>query len=57
MRVENSIDPLAQDPTKDKTETSRWEPTQQIFLLSVDRAVDRQPLGKRSTGRSTVDPK
>jgi len=56
IRLENSIDLLGEDPTKDKTETSRWEPTQQISLLSVDRAVDRQrsdfrPLGKRSTGR------
>ena len=62
MRLENPIEPLGEDPTKDKTETSCWEPTQQISLLSVDRAVDRQrsdfrPLGKRSTGRSTVDPK
>ena len=59
-RLENPIDLLGEDPTKDKTETSRWEPTQQISLLSVDRAVNcqlsdfRRPLGKRSTGQSTV---
>ena len=51
IRLENSIDPLGEDSTKDKTKTSRWEPTQQEILLSVDRAVDCQrsdfrPLGK-----------
>ena len=61
-RLENTIDPLGQDPTKDKTESSRWEPSQQKILLPVDRPVDRQrsdfpPLEKRSTGRSTVVPK
>ena len=48
---------MGEDPTKDKTETSRWEPTQQNCLLSVDRAVDRHaPLcmcAHRSTDRST----
>ena len=58
MRLENSIDPLGKDPTKDKTETSRWEPSQQNFLLSVDRPVDRQRLDFRPLGKAvdrTVD--
>ena len=51
IRVENTIYPLGQGPTKDKIETSRWEPTEQEILLSVDRALDRQrsdfrPLGE-----------
>jgi len=50
-RLENTIEPLGQDPEKDKFETSRWEPTQQKTLLPVDRAINRQrsdfrPLGK-----------
>ena len=56
-RLENKIDPLGQDPTKDKTESSRWEPTQQNFLLPVDRQwSDFRPLGKavdRTVDRSS----
>ena len=58
IRLENSIDPLGQDPTKNKNESGRWEPSQQNFLLPIDRPVDRQrsdfrPLGK--TIDRTVD--
>ena len=41
-RVENSIDPLGQDPTKDKIESSRSSQLSRIFCC-------------RSTGRSTVN--
>ena len=57
-RLENIIDPLGQDLTKDKTESSRWEPSQQKFLLPVDRQrSDFRPLEKWSTERSTEVPK
>ena len=46
-RLENIIDPLGQDPTKDKTESSHWEPSQQKILLPVDRPRSNyRSLGK-----------
>ena len=58
IRLEKLIDSLGEAPTKNKTEYSRWQPVQQSYLLPVDRQwSDFRPLGKRSTGRSTVYPK
>ena len=55
-RVENTIEPLGQDPEKDKFETSRWEPTQQKILLLVDWAVDRQRSNFRPLGKAVDRP-
>ena len=52
--LEKPIDPLGEVPTKNKTEYSRWQPVQQTFLLSVDRA-DRPPTVGFLTIRKAVD--
>ena len=54
MRLENPIDPLGEDPTKDKIETSRWEPTQQKKSV-VGRPGGRPPTVGFSTVGKAVD--
>ena len=54
-------DSLGEIPTKIKSENSRYSLVSRVFCFRSTGPVDRQrsdfrPLGKRSTGRSTVKP-